>query len=71
MHVGISEILRQRDDLAGASQHLHQARELGEENGLPQNPYRSRVAAAGIRQAEGDLDGGPRAPWRGRSPLLQ
>ncbi len=54
MHVGISEILRQRDDLAGAAQHLHQARDLGEENGLPQNPYRSRVAAAGIRQAEGD-----------------
>jgi LuxR family maltose regulon positive regulatory protein len=27
------------------------------ENGLPQNPYRSRVAAARIRQAEGDLDG--------------
>ncbi len=55
MHVGISEVLRQRDDLAGATQHLQQARDLGEENGLPQNPYRSRVAAAGIRQASGDL----------------
>ena len=33
------------------------SRELGEENGLEQNPYRSRVAAARIRQAEGDLDG--------------
>ena len=55
MHVGISEVLRQRDDLAGAAQHLQQARDLGEENGLPQNPYRSRVAAAGIRQARGDL----------------
>ena len=54
MHVGISEILRERDDLAGAAQHLHEARELGEENGLPQNPYRSRVAAARIRHAEGD-----------------
>ncbi|HEX2756384.1 MAG TPA: LuxR C-terminal-related transcriptional regulator [Candidatus Limnocylindrales bacterium] len=57
MHVGISEILRERDDLMGAAQHLHQARDLGDENGLPQNPYRSRVAAARIRQAEGDLDG--------------
>ena len=56
MHVGISEILRQRNDLAGATQHLHQARDLGEENGLPQNPYRSRVAAAGIQRAEGDLE---------------
>jgi LuxR family maltose regulon positive regulatory protein len=54
MHVGISEILRERDDLAGAAQHLQQARDLGEENGLPQNPYRSRVAAARIRRAEGD-----------------
>jgi LuxR family maltose regulon positive regulatory protein len=56
MHVGISEILRQRDDLAGAAQRLQQARDLGEENGLPQNPYRWRVAAAGIRQAEGNPD---------------
>jgi LuxR family maltose regulon positive regulatory protein len=54
MHVGISEILRERDDLVGAAQHLHQARDLGEENGLPRNPYRSRVAAARSRQAEGD-----------------
>jgi LuxR family transcriptional regulator, maltose regulon positive regulatory protein len=57
MHVGISEILRQRDDLAGAARHLQQAMDLGEANGLPQNPYRSRVAAAGIRQAEGDPEG--------------
>jgi LuxR family transcriptional regulator, maltose regulon positive regulatory protein len=54
MHVGISEILRERDDLAGAVRHLQEATALGEENGLPQNPYRSRVAAARIRQAEGD-----------------
>jgi LuxR family transcriptional regulator, maltose regulon positive regulatory protein len=54
MHVGISEIVRERDDLAGAARHLQEARNLGEENGLPQNPYRSRVAAARIRLAEGD-----------------
>jgi len=57
MHVGISEILRERDDLEGATQHLLKSGELGEENGLPQNPYRSRVAAALIRRAQGDLDG--------------
>jgi LuxR family maltose regulon positive regulatory protein len=56
MHVGISEILRERDDLIGATQHLRQARDLGDENGLPQNPYRSRVAAAGIRRAEGAFE---------------
>jgi LuxR family maltose regulon positive regulatory protein len=54
MHVGMSEILRERDDLAGATQQLDMARDLGEENGLPQNPYRSRVAAARIRLAEGN-----------------
>ena len=57
MHVGISGILLERNDLAGAARHLQQARDLGEENGLPQNPYRSRVAAARLRQAEGDVDG--------------
>ncbi len=56
MHVGISDILRQRGDLVGATQQLHRARDLGEDNGLPQNPYRSRVAAAGIQRASGDLD---------------
>ena len=57
MHVGMSELCRERNDLEAASQHLLMGRELGDENGLPQYPYRSRVAAARIRQAEGDLDG--------------
>ena len=71
MHVGISQILRQRDDLVGATQHLQQARELGDENGLPQNPYRSRVAAAGIRWALGDISGALELLGEARSPLLQ
>ena len=57
MHVGLGNLFRERNDLETASQHLLTNRELGEENGLPQNRYRSRVAAARIRQAEGDLDG--------------
>ncbi len=57
MHVGMSLLSRERDDLPAASQHLRASNELGEDNGLPQNPYRSRVAAALIRQTEGDLDG--------------
>jgi LuxR family transcriptional regulator, maltose regulon positive regulatory protein len=57
MHVGISAILRERDDLEGARRQLQLGAELGEENGLPQNRYRSRVALAAIRQVEGDLDG--------------
>jgi LuxR family maltose regulon positive regulatory protein len=57
MHVGISTILCERDDLEGAGKQLQQSGELGEENGLPQNRHRSRVARATIRHAEGDLDG--------------
>ncbi len=57
MHTGMSELFRERNDLGPAAQHLAVGHELGEETGLSQNPYRSRVAAARIRQAHGDLDG--------------
>ena len=57
MHVGIGQLLRERNDLVAAEQHLHTGKELGEYAGLPQNPYRWRVAMARIREAEGDLDG--------------
>jgi LuxR family maltose regulon positive regulatory protein len=54
MHVGISQLLCERDDLDGALRHLLTSRELGEHAGLPQNRYRWRVAMARIRAAEGD-----------------
>jgi LuxR family maltose regulon positive regulatory protein len=57
MYVGMSEVHRERGDLQAATQQLLRSQELGEYNGLPQNPYRSRVAMARIRQAEGDLGG--------------
>jgi LuxR family maltose regulon positive regulatory protein len=56
MHGGMAEVLIERNDLAGAADHLERAQILGEEYGLPQHPYRWRVAAARIRQAHGDLD---------------
>jgi LuxR family maltose regulon positive regulatory protein len=55
MHVGISELLYERNDLDAARQQLQIGVELGEHLGFPQNPYRSRVAAARIREAEGDF----------------
>ncbi len=55
MHVGMSELHRERDDLPAATQQLLRSQELGEHTGLPQNRYRWRVAMARIRQAEGDL----------------
>ncbi len=57
MHVGMSELHRERDDLHAATQHLLRSKELGEHTGLPQNRYRWCVAMARIRAAQGDLDG--------------
>ena len=57
MHVGLSQLLRERDDLDAARRHLLASSELGEHLGLPQNRYRWRVAMARIREADGDLSG--------------
>jgi LuxR family transcriptional regulator, maltose regulon positive regulatory protein len=57
MHVGMSELLRERNDLHAARQHLAASTELGEHLGLPKNRYRWRVAMARVREAEGDLGG--------------
>jgi LuxR family maltose regulon positive regulatory protein len=56
MHVGMSQLLRERNDLDAARQHLQTSTDLGEHLGLEQNPYRWRTAAARILEAEGDLD---------------
>ncbi len=55
MYVGMSEIALERDDLPAAEALLSRSRELGESFGLPQHPYRWRVAMARIRRAQGDL----------------
>jgi LuxR family transcriptional regulator, maltose regulon positive regulatory protein len=57
MHVGMSELLCEQNDLHAATEHLLRSQELGEHMGLPQNPYRWRVAMARIKHAQGDLDG--------------
>ena len=57
MHVGMSEIERERDDLPGAREHLRRSQELGDNNGMPQNRHRWRIAMARVREAEGDLEG--------------
>ena len=56
MHVGVGGVLFERGDLGGAAEQLAASERLGEYNGLPQNPYRSRVLAASLGEAEGDLD---------------
>ncbi len=57
MHVGMSELHRERDDLHAATQHLLRSKELGEHMGLPQNRYRWCVAMARILATQGDLAG--------------
>jgi LuxR family maltose regulon positive regulatory protein len=57
MHVGMSEIHYERDDLNAATRHLQKSQELGEHTGLSQNRYRWRVAMARVAQAEGNLAG--------------
>ena len=52
MHVGMSELHRERDDLPAATQQFLRSQELGEHSGLPQNRYRWRVAMARVREAE-------------------
>jgi LuxR family maltose regulon positive regulatory protein len=57
MHVGLSQLYFECNDLESARQHLLKSKELGELNALRKNPSRWRVAMARIREAEGDLDG--------------
>jgi LuxR family maltose regulon positive regulatory protein len=56
MYVGMSELHRERNDLATATRLLLTARDQGEHTGFPQYPYRWRVAMAHILAAEGDLE---------------
>ena len=57
MYVGMSEIHREYDDLPAAKRDLLHSQELGEHLGLPQNPYRWRIAMARVRESEGDPGG--------------
>lgn len=62
MLVALSRAAWHRDDMATAAGLLRQADDLGEAAGLPQNPYRWRVAMARLRAAERD--------WAGALELL-
>ncbi len=54
MWVALSRAAWQRGDLAATEEFLHRAADLGEAAGLPQQPYRWRVAMAELREAQGD-----------------
>ncbi|MBK7781752.1 MAG: AAA family ATPase [Ardenticatenia bacterium] len=56
MVVGLSELYCERNALEAAAEYLQRGQDLGEHMGLPQNPYRRRVARARLQAAQGDLD---------------
>jgi LuxR family transcriptional regulator, maltose regulon positive regulatory protein len=55
IHAGLAAVCRERNDLPAAHQHLTKSQELGERAGLPQHPYRWRVAMAHVLQDQGEL----------------
>ena len=55
MWVALSRVAWERGDTAAAEENLNRAADLGEAAGLPQQPYRWRVAMAHLREAQGDL----------------
>ncbi len=57
MHVGMSGLYFEHNELNTAEQHLLKSKELGELNELPKNPYRWCVAMAQIRETQGDMEG--------------
>ena len=57
LHVGMSELCLEWNDLDAAADHLRRSDDLGDLGGLAQNPYRWRVAMAQLRLTDGDADG--------------
>ncbi|WP_254185233.1 LuxR C-terminal-related transcriptional regulator [Nocardioides panacis] len=54
MYVGMSTVHRERDDLGEARRLVDSSEELGEHLGLPQHPYRLRVAKSALRALDGN-----------------
>jgi LuxR family maltose regulon positive regulatory protein len=56
LHAGIAEVLRQRNDLDAAAEHLDVAAAMGDGAFSHEHRYRWAVAGAGLAMSRGDLD---------------
>ncbi len=56
MWLALGRVAWERGDAATTAEHLDDAANLGESAGLPQQPYRWRVAMARLREDQGDED---------------
>lgn len=57
LHVGLSDLHRERNELDAATEQLLRSLALGEHAGLPETRHRWHVAMARIKEAQGDLEG--------------
>jgi LuxR family transcriptional regulator, maltose regulon positive regulatory protein len=57
LHVGLSEIKREHNDLSAAAGHLATSEALGEQGGIAEYRHRWFIADARLREAQGDLSG--------------
>ncbi|RZT07798.1 LuxR family maltose regulon positive regulatory protein [Kribbella sp. VKM Ac-2569] len=78
LHVGLAELDRELDDLAGAEEHLETSRILAEHGSITENRHRWHVAMAQVQVARGDfaaavrlLDEAEELYWRGSYPELR
>jgi len=60
LHVGLAELDREVGNLDSASRHLETAKSLGDEASMTENRYRWFVAAARVKEADGDPDAATR-----------
>ena len=56
LHAGLSDVLREFNELAAAKEHLEVSAGMGENTLSHEHRYRWFVAMAGVREANGDLD---------------
>ena len=57
LHLGLSDLCCERNDLEAATRHLQQSEQPGKHADLRETPYRRCIAWARLRQARGDLEG--------------